>query len=100
MNISNLQLAPKLPDLSETQSSGQGASLDSMVAHAFNDLDTTAQADKTRIESRFANPTALSNPANLLALQNDLSNYNIYVSLASTFSRKAVSTVETLVKGQ
>jgi len=45
-------------------------------------------------------PDAASNPDSLLEWQNDLGEYNNYISLVSALTRKTVSTIETLEKSQ
>lgn len=100
MNAVHLPMDMGVPDLSEMHPDGQGTSLDAMLKQAFESLDTKAASDKQQIDSHFANAASLSSPENLIALQEQLQNYNIFISLASTVTRKAVSTVETLVKAQ
>ncbi|MEN9659902.1 MAG: hypothetical protein RL571_3367 [Pseudomonadota bacterium] len=46
------------------------------------------------------NSAAVTNPAQLYEMQMAIANYTLDISLASTLARKAVSTVETLVKAQ
>lgn len=59
-----------------------------------------ANVTTSDIESRLANPVNFAKPENLEALQTDLLDYNIRISLVSTLARKAVSAVETLIKTQ
>lgn len=46
------------------------------------------------------NSAAVTNPEQLYKMQNELTNYTLDISIASTLARKAVSTIETLVKAQ
>lgn len=82
MNITNPHAVPALPSLSEIESPERPATLDAILKQTLADPVDFAQSEK------------------LIALQTELSDYSIYVSLASTLARKAVSAVETLVKAQ
>ncbi len=76
------------------------ATLDAILKQTLADANEKSNAAKTSIESRLADPVDFAQSEKLIALQTELSDYSIYVSLASTLARKAVSAVETLVKAQ
>ncbi|MCU9952219.1 MULTISPECIES: type III secretion system inner rod subunit SctI [Burkholderia] len=100
MNITNPHTAPALPPLSEIESPERPATLDAILQQTLTDANDKSNAAKASIESRLTDPVDFAHPEKLIALQVELSDYNIYVSLASTLARKAVSAVETLVKAQ
>ncbi|KVM73948.1 hypothetical protein WJ60_06400 [Burkholderia ubonensis] len=100
MNITHLQHALPSAQLSEIDNGSRAGSLDDVLKDALVRANGAANADKSAITTSFESPLALSDPGRLVELQTRLSDYNIYVSLTSTLARKAVSTVETLVKAQ
>ena len=87
-------------NLSEIEPAGKPAALEDILKSTLADANNKANFDKTAINGQFVNPVDFSKPEKLIALQTRISDYNIYVSLASTLTRKAVSAVETLVKAQ
>ncbi|WP_394335903.1 type III secretion system inner rod subunit SctI [Burkholderia savannae] len=91
---------PELPSLSEIESSGPPATLETILKQTLSDANDNANVAKTIIETQLADPVNFARPEKLIALQTELSDYNISMSLASTLARKAVSAVETLVKAQ
>ncbi|WP_071750593.1 type III secretion system inner rod subunit SctI [Burkholderia ubonensis] len=100
MNITNLHLPSISSQLSEIDSTGRHTSLDAILRQTIGKANDSANSEKSRIEAGLSNPVDFTHPGKLIALQSELSNYSIYVSLASTLTRKAVSAVETLVKAQ
>jgi hypothetical protein len=100
MNITNIQLAPAMRDLSEIEPAGKPAALEDILKSALANANDKAGFDKAAIEGRLAHPVDFAKPEQLIAMQTEISDYNIYISLASTLTRKAVSAVETLVKAQ
>jgi hypothetical protein len=100
MNITNIQPVQAMRNLSEIEPAGKPAALDDILKSTLADANGKANFDKAAIEGQFVNPVDFAKPEQLIALQTDISDYNIYVSLASTLTRKAVSAVETLVKAQ
>jgi hypothetical protein len=99
MNIGTLaaNLSPAYDgDLSGTN---QNVSLDAMLSAALDKCNETAESAKLKIESQFSVKNA-TDPKSLIALQTEVQNYSIYVSLVGTLARKGISTVETVVKGQ
>jgi type III secretion apparatus needle protein len=100
MNITNIQPVQAMRELSEIEPAGKPAALEDLLKSALADANGKASFDKGAIESAFVNPVNFSKPEQLIALQTNISDYNIYISLASTLTRKAVSAVETLVKAQ
>ncbi|KVD78004.1 type III secretion system protein [Burkholderia sp. ABCPW 14] len=100
MNITNIHAAAELPNLSEIDSNAQPAALEDILKSTLANANGDANAYTSAIEGHFSDSTSFSNPGQLVKLQTDISNYNIYVSLASALTRKAVSAVETIVKAQ
>lgn len=100
MDITNLHIAHAASELSEIESHEHPAALEDILKQTLADANDKANFDKASIAERLINPANASNPKNLVALQTEVSDYNINISLASTLTRKAVSAVETLVKGQ
>ncbi|AOJ09966.1 type III secretion system protein [Burkholderia sp. ABCPW 14] len=100
MNITNPHAVSAPPSLSEIESPDRPATLDAILKQTLADANDKSNVAKASIESRLADPVDFAHPEKLIALQTELSDYNIYVSLASTLARKAVSAVETLVKAQ
>ncbi|MEX3846706.1 type III secretion system inner rod subunit SctI [Paraburkholderia sp. BR10882] len=100
MNITHVQAASRMRTLSEIEAVGEPQPLGELVANALVDANRKAGTDSARIDDRIADFRTFSDPKQLFALQTDLSNYNIYVSLVSTLTRKAISAVETLIKAQ
>lgn len=100
MNVTPLTRHLDAANLSGISGGGSGVSLDNMLQQAVKGLDQTAESNKLAVEAALENNPSLTNPANLIAMQVKLSDYNIFISLASTLARKGVGVVETLVKGQ
>jgi hypothetical protein len=100
MNITNIHLSPGAPNLSEVESPSGPAALGDILKRTLSETDRNASIATASIETRLTNPAELGRPESLLDLQTKISDYNIYISLASTLTRKAVSAVETLVKSQ
>ncbi|WP_323117690.1 type III secretion system inner rod subunit SctI [Burkholderia alba] len=100
MNITNPHAVSALSPLSEIESSDHPATLDTILKHVVASANDQSNVAKSSIESRLADPVDFAHPEKLVALQTELSDYGIAMSLASTLARKAVSAVETLVKAQ
>ncbi|WP_175924626.1 type III secretion system inner rod subunit SctI [Burkholderia latens] len=98
MTIPLVHGVPAVFDLTEIDTAHAPASLDDMVQHAFQRMNESANAHKVDLDRAIGSD--LTNPRNLVKLQETLSDYNIEISMASSLSRKAISTVETLVKAQ
>ncbi|WP_063893991.1 type III secretion system inner rod subunit SctI [Burkholderia ubonensis] len=98
MTISAVHGAPAVFDLTSIETAHPPASLDDMVQQAFTQVNDSANAHMASID--HASTRDLTDPNNLAALQETLSDYNIEISMASSLSRKAISAVETLVKAQ
>lgn len=99
MNVTPLTRLTGAANLSGIPEGGNGVSLDNMLRQAVTELDAAAESSKLAVEAGL-NSSSLTNPANLIAMQARLSDYNIFISLASTVARKGVGVVETIVKGQ
>jgi len=70
------------------------------MVSAFSKLSSTDSNANNEIQRLMKSPDAASNPDSLLEWQNDLGEYNNYISLVSALTRKTVSTIETLEKSQ
>lgn len=99
MDITNIHTATLAPNLSEIEPEGQHAALDDILKSTLAEANSKANTDKASIGAAFDAPE-FADPEKLVALQTKLSDYNIFISLTSTLTRKAVSAVETLVKAQ
>ncbi|WP_429522667.1 type III secretion system inner rod subunit SctI [Paraburkholderia youngii] len=100
MKITDIQAISTMRTPAEIEAEGDSQTLGDLLKNELVEVNRKASADGAQIEARIADFANLSNPKQLFALQTDLANYNIYVSLVSTLTRKAVSAVETLVKAQ
>lgn len=100
MKISHIQTVTIAPDLSEIDSDTHPGTLEDILKNTLASANEKANADTADIAGRFSNPGNFADPGQLIRLQAEISDYNIYVSMASTLTRKAVSAVETLVKAQ
>ena len=100
MDITNIHPAQAIRNLSEIEPAGKPAALEDILKSTLADANNQANVGKTAIEGPLITPVNFTEPEQLIALQNNISDYNIYISLASTLTRKAVSAVETLVKAQ
>jgi len=100
MNTANLYFSPFIHDPSEIGPTDRPAALEDILKRTLAEADRKASIDTASIAARLANTVDFGHPERLIALQTEIADYNIYISLASTLTRKAVSAVETLVKGQ
>ncbi|SIT44999.1 Type III secretion system protein BsaK [Paraburkholderia ribeironis] len=100
MDITDIQAASRMRTLGEIEADGEPQTLGDLLRSALVEANRKASADSAQIDARIADFGTFGDPKQLFALQTDLANYNIYVSLVSTLTRKAVSAVETLVKAQ
>ena len=73
-----------------------GMSEESLV-NAFAGYAVQSEQWKNRAYQALDNPAGLS-PEKLIALQNQVLNYNVEVSLMATLARKTVGAVETLLR--
>jgi len=100
MNISNIASAAGANPLSELGRTETPAALEDLLKQAYSEAAGQVEQVKAGIDARFANRADFTKPEQLIALQTELSDFNIRMSLASTLARKGVSAVETLVKAQ
>ncbi|RWA54568.1 hypothetical protein AU476_09590 [Cupriavidus sp. UYMSc13B] len=100
MDIHNIQAVSAFRNFSEIEPDAFPVALDDILKSAFVDANHRASTDMAEIDARIADSATFTNPKQLFELQTNLANYNIYTSLVSTLTRKAVSAVETLIKAQ
>lgn len=100
MNITNLHNISLMNEMREMDSHNTATNLETVLKQSLQNINDKSNNMKNGIENQLDNPLDLTRPENLLAFQTNISDYNIYISLVSTVARKAVSSVETLVKGQ
>jgi len=74
------------------------ASLDQNLVQAMARSTWNADVNKQSQLARVGQADHISDPGKLQAMQVDMSEYHIKISLVNALVRKAVSTVETLVK--
>lgn len=100
MNLSSISAVSGINPLSELAQMEEPASLDSLLKNAYVEAAGNVDQVKSGIDARFADYASFAKPEQLIALQVELSDFNIQMSLASTLARKGVSAVETLIKAQ
>lgn len=71
-----------------------------LVLDYFTEVNSTDSGFNNEIGRLIQIPGSANDPETLLSWQNYLGDYNNYISLVSTLSRKAVSSIETLEKSQ
>ncbi|AXE31874.1 type III secretion system inner rod protein PrgJ [Chromobacterium phragmitis] len=91
-----LQALTQTKDLTQTEH--QVVSLDDRLIQAFAQSAVATDAERSDIMQRLERPELISNPAELFALQQRTSNYNLEVSMISTLTRKSVGAVESLLR--
>ncbi|VVE37105.1 hypothetical protein PHO31112_03945 [Pandoraea horticolens] len=102
-NTANIHPRPPLlataQDMSEIDAGGSPVQLDALLQRMLTSVNDTANVDKSAIAEHFSNRADFTKPENLIELLSKVSDYNISISLESSLARKAVSAIETLVKG-
>jgi hypothetical protein len=102
-NTANIQ--PRLSplaitqDMSEIDAGGNPVQLDALLQRMLSNANDAANLDKTAIAEHFTNRADFANPEKLIELLSKVSDYNLSISLESSLARKAISAIETLVKG-
>lgn len=72
-------------------------SLDDRLLQAFSGSAIATAVDKQTITNRIE-PDLVTDPKELAISQEMISDYNLYVSMVSTLTRKGVGAVETLLR--
>ncbi|HID7510658.1 TPA: type III secretion system inner rod subunit SctI [Enterobacter hormaechei] len=100
MSMHAIQSLDALTDRSRdiTRQDTDFISLDDRLIQAFSKSAVNLGMEKDDILARLEQPNAVTDPAELFALQLRSSNYNLEVSLISTLTRKAVGAVEGLLR--
>ncbi|EHJ7191160.1 type III secretion system inner rod protein PrgJ [Salmonella enterica subsp. enterica serovar Victoria] len=73
-------------------------SLDDRLLQAFSGSAIATAVDKQTITNRIEDPNLVTDPKELAISQEMISDYNLYVSMVSTLTRKGVGAVETLLR--
>ncbi|ECG8591052.1 type III secretion system inner rod protein PrgJ [Salmonella enterica subsp. salamae] len=73
-------------------------SLDDRLLQAFSGSAIATAVDKQTITNRIEDPNLVTDPKELAISQEMISDYNLYVSMISTLTRKGVGAVETLLR--
>ncbi|OHX10814.1 type III secretion system inner rod subunit SctI [Chromobacterium sphagni] len=81
-----------------TRSEDQTVSLEARLIQAFSHSAVSTGMEKDAILQKLEQPQMITNPAELFALQQRTSNYNLEVSMISTLTRKTVGAVESLLR--
>lgn len=80
------------------QSEMDVVSLDDMLIRAYSGATIATGIEKRNISDRMEDIYLVTDPDELAISQDRLSDYNLYVSLVSTLTRKGVGAVETLLR--
>lgn len=64
----------------------------------FSGSAIATAVDKQTIANRIEDPNLVTDPKELAISQEMISDYNLYVSMVSTLTRKGVGAVETLLR--
>lgn len=64
----------------------------------FSGSAIATAVDKQTITNRIEDPNLVTDPKELAISQEMISDYNLYVSMVSTLTRKGVGAVETLLR--
>lgn len=67
-------------------------------SRAFSGSAIATAVDKQTITNRIEDPNLVTDPKELAISQEMISDYNLYVSMVSTLTRKGVGAVETLLR--
>ncbi|MGG4609559.1 type III secretion system inner rod subunit SctI [Providencia sp. Me31A] len=74
-------------------------SFEDKVKKLFAEYTAAVGNEKESLISK-ANNLDVSNPAQLLEIQNQVGNYNLAMSMISTLTHKSVSAIDTVLKAQ
>ncbi|MEQ4676059.1 type III secretion system inner rod subunit SctI [Providencia vermicola] len=74
-------------------------SFEDKVKKLFSEYTAAVGNEKANLLSK-ANNLDVSNPAQLLEIQNQVGNYNLAMSMISTLTHKSVSAIDTVLKAQ
>ncbi len=73
-------------------------SLDDRLLQAFSGSAIATAVDKQTITNRIEDPNLVTDPKELAISPEMISDYNLYVSMVRTPTRKGVGAVETLLR--
>lgn len=73
--------------------------IEDKVKQLFAEYTAAVGNEKTNLINK-ANNIDVSNPAQLLEIQNQVGNYNLAMSMISTLTHKSVSAIDTVLKAQ
>lgn len=83
---------------SETEALSSNTSLDDVMKNAFSKLMAESYLEKSDVLESIANPVNSTDPEKLFEYQKRVQQYNIDISMISALTRKAVNTVDTLLR--
>lgn len=83
---------------SETDAESLNSSLDDVMKNAFSKLMAESYLEKSDVLESIANPVNSTDPEKLFEYQKRVQQYNIDLSMISALTRKAVNTVDTLLR--
>ncbi|HGV3502859.1 TPA: type III secretion system inner rod subunit SctI [Providencia stuartii] len=74
-------------------------SFEDKVKNLFAEYTAAVGNEKANLINK-ANNVDVSNPAQLIEIQNQVGNYNLAMSMISTLTHKSVSAIDTVLKAQ
>lgn len=83
---------------SETEALSSNTSIDEVMKNAFSKLMAESYLEKSDVLESIANPVNSTVPEKLFEYQKRVQQYNIDISMISALTRKAVNTVDTLLR--
>lgn len=89
-----------LPSITDDNSiTTPAVSIEDKVKQLFAEYTAAVGNEKSNLINK-ANSIDVSNPAQLLEIQNQVGNYNLAMSMISTLTHKSVSAIDTVLKAQ
>lgn len=85
-----------IDDIASSISTG---SFEDKVKNLFAEYTAAVGNEKANLINK-ANNVDISNPAQLIEIQNQVGNYNLAMSMISTLTHKSVSAIDTVLKAQ
>ena len=82
----------------ETDAQNLNTSIDDVMKNALSKLMAESYLEKSDVLESIANPVNSTDPEKLFEYQKRVQQYNIDISMISALTRKAVNTVDTLLR--
>ncbi len=90
------QAAPLIGHIS--MADNQPSSLDELMLQAWAQQSEAVRQEQQAVLQRIQRPEAIADPAELISLQQRVTDYNFRLQLISTLTHKGTSAVETLLR--